>query len=207
VSASIQFERYTSCVENRLSLLCHQLGEDDAALEHSQLALDIAQQLGDRSTQAYSLTYLGHALAGLDRLAEAADAYRQAMILRHEFGQPHMAIEPLAGLARVSLAQNDLALAQTHVEEILDFLEDNTLDGTEEPFRVYLTCCRVLQANQDPRAQVLVITAHNLLQDQAARIEDQSLRRSFLENVAAHRELVREFGSRSPSGTSQTIKQ
>jgi adenylate cyclase len=175
-----------------LSLLCHQLGEDEAALEHSQLALDIAQQL-DRNTQAYPLTYLGHALVGLDRLAEAAEAYRQAMVLRREFGQPHMAMEPLAGLARVSLAQHDLSQAQTHVDEMLDFLEDNTLDGTDEPFRVYLTCYRVLHANQDPRAQEILNTAHGLLQERAARISDEELRRSFLENVAAHQEILSEW--------------
>jgi predicted ATPase len=176
-----------------LSLLCHQLGEDEAALKHGQRALDIAQQLGDRNAQAYPLTYVGHALVGLDRLAEAADAYRQAVDLRREFGQPHMAMEPLAGLARVSLAQNDLALAQTRVGEILGFLEGNSLDGTEEPFRVYLTCYRVLQASQDPRTQVLLADAHNLLQGQAAKIGDEALRRSFLGNVTANREIVREF--------------
>jgi adenylate cyclase len=176
-----------------LSLLCHQLGENEVALKHSQLALDIAQQLGERNTQAYPLTYLGHAFVSLDRLTEAAEAYREALLLRREFGQPHMAMEPLAGLARVSLAQNDLAQAQVHVEQILGFLEENTLDGTEEPFRVYLTCYRVLHANQDPRAQVLLTTAHNLLQDQAAKIEDEGMRRSFLGSVPAHREIVREF--------------
>jgi adenylate cyclase len=176
-----------------LSLLCHRSGEDEAALEHGQLALDIARQLGDRNTQAYPLTYLGHALVGLDRLAEAEDAYRQAMSLRREFGQPHLAMEPLAGLARVSLAQNDLTQAQTYVEEILDFLKDGTLDGTEEPFRVYLTCYRVLHANHDPRAQVLLATAHRLLQDQAAKIEDEGMRRFFLENMPAHREIMCEF--------------
>jgi adenylate cyclase len=176
-----------------LSLLCHQLGDDEAALEHSQLALDITQQLGHRNIQAYALTYLGHALMGLDRLAEAAEAYRQALILRRAFGRPHIAMEPLAGLARVSLAQNDLAQAQTYAEQILGFLQDNTLDGTAEPFRVYLTCYHVLHANQDPRAQVLLTTAHSLLQDKAAKIEDKVMQRSFLENVAAHREIVREF--------------
>ena len=176
-----------------LSLLCHQLGEDEAALEHSQLALDITQELGDSNSQAYHPTYLGHALVGLDRLAEAAEAYRQAMVLRREFGQPHMVMEPLAGLARVSLAQTDLSQAQTHVEEILGFLEDNTLDGTDEPFRVYLTCYRVLHANHDPRAKEILNTAHGLLQEQAARISDKELRRSFLENVAAHREIRSEW--------------
>jgi tetratricopeptide (TPR) repeat protein len=176
-----------------LSLLWHQMGEEEAALEHSQLALDIAQELGDRNSQAYPLTYLGHALVGLDHLAEAAEAYQQAMVLRREFGQPHMAMEPLAGLARVSLAQNDLAQAQTHIEEILSFLEDNTLDGTEEPFLVYLTCYRVLNANRDPRAQEILTTAYGLLQEQAVRISDEELRRSFLENVAAHREILSEW--------------
>jgi tetratricopeptide (TPR) repeat protein len=169
------------------------MGEDRVALEHSQLALDITQKLGYRKFRAYALTYLGHALVNLDRLPEAAEAYREALLLRREFGQPHMSMEPLAGLARISLAENDLARAQTHVEEILGFLQDNTLDGTEEPFRVYLTCYRVLHANQDPRAQEILNTAHGLLQEQAVRISDEELRRSFLENVAAHREIVREF--------------
>ena len=85
--------------------------------------------------------------------------------------------------------------AQTHVDEILGFLQDNTLDGTDEPIRVYLTCYRVLHANQDPRAQVLLTTAHSLLQQQAAKIEDETLRRSFLENVPAHSAIMREFAT------------
>ena len=36
--------------------------------------------------------------------------------------------------------------------------------------------------------------AYNLLQEQAARIDDEELRRSFLENVASHREIVSELG-------------
>jgi hypothetical protein len=32
-----------------------------------------------------------------------------------------------------------------------------------------------------------------LLQERAVRITDAELRRSFLENVAAHREIVREY--------------
>jgi hypothetical protein len=42
--------------------------------------------------------------------------------------------------------------AQAHVEEILTALEAHTLDGTDEPLRVYLTCVQVLAAHDDPRA-------------------------------------------------------
>jgi adenylate cyclase len=193
IACSAGLRRLEGDVLANLGLLCHHLGEDQAAREYSQRALEIAQELGVRELDAFAVTHLGHALAGLGHLSEAADAYRQSLGLRRDLGQPHLAMEPRAGLARVSLAQNDLTQAQTHVEEILGFLEDNTLDGTEEPFRVYLTCYHVLHANQDPRAQVLLTTAHSLLQDQAAKIEDEALRRSFLENVPAHREIVREF--------------
>jgi predicted ATPase/DNA-binding SARP family transcriptional activator len=173
-----------------LGLLSHHLDDDEAARDYSQQALLIAQEVGDRSYQGYALTNLGHALAGLGRLAEATAFYQQALALRRKFGEHRRAMEPLAGLARVSLAQGDLTQAQIQVEEILNHLETQTLDGTDEPFRVYLTCYRILRTSQDPRAQTVLNTARGLLQDQAAKITDGELRRAFLENVAVHREIV-----------------
>jgi hypothetical protein len=37
-----------------------------------------------------------------------------------------------------------------------------------------------------------LVTAHRALQERAAKIEDEALRRSFLENVAVNREIVAE---------------
>jgi hypothetical protein len=78
------------------------------------------------------------------------------------------------------------------VETILEQMRARpTLDGTDEPLRVYLTCYRVLSASQDPRAGEVLDAAYRLLQERATHIDDEDLRRSFLENVAAHREIVR----------------
>jgi len=118
--------------------------------------------------------------------------------LRRELGQPNLALEPLAGLARVSLAQGDVTSAQARVEELLRHLESGTLDGATEPFRVYLTCYRVLCASRDLRAPEVLTTMHTRLQEQAARINDEELRRSFLENVPAHREIQSFFNAKSP---------
>jgi hypothetical protein len=41
---------------------------------------------------------------------------------------------------------SDPAWAQSHVDEILRDLERGSLDGTLDPFGVYLTCYRVLRA-------------------------------------------------------------
>ncbi len=161
-----------------------------AARELCHQAARIAREIGLQWLVANAVTALGHALVGLGQLELATQAYREALGLRRETDQPQWATEPLAGLARVAMAQNDLARAQNHVEEILSHLETGTLDGTYEPLRVYLTCYRVLRANNDPRADEILETAHRLLQERAAGIENEELRHTFLENVAAHRAIV-----------------
>jgi tetratricopeptide (TPR) repeat protein len=176
-----------------LGLLFHYLGDDEAAHAHSQQALLLAQGLGARREQGYALTNLGHALARLALLAEAGEAYRQAITVRREMGAHSRMLEPLAGLANVALAQHDTSSAIAYVEEILVYLETGSLAGADAPFRVYLICYHVLQALRDARAPSILHIAHTLLQARAATIGDQRLRRSFLEGVPAHRELVREY--------------
>ncbi len=185
---------------SNLGLLAHRQGDDTAAEEFSQQALDIAQEIGDRFLEGYALTHLGDALAGLGHLDEAADAYRKAVNLRRDLHEDNRAMESLAGLARVSLARGDLTQAQAQVEEVLAHLEAHrtptglaqALEGMDEPFQVLLTCYRVLCAGQDPRAQQLLNIAYGVLREQASRMGDGRLRRSFLENVPAHREIVAE---------------
>ncbi len=181
-----------------LALLQHQQGDDEAALEGSGIVASMAKAAGRRTMLAQALALRGSALEGLGHADEAAAAFREALEMRQAIGQPHLAAEVSAGLARLALAQGDLAGAQARVEQILDHLETGALHGTDEPFRIYLTCTRVLQAAQDPRAAEVLATAHALLQEQAATIDDMALKRSFLEQVEAHRELAREFTLAQP---------
>jgi tetratricopeptide (TPR) repeat protein len=184
---------HDALAQSALALFCHQQGENEIACEQARRALDIHRTVGHRYRQAFALSRLGHALTGLGQLEEADDAYSQALALLREMGQRHLAPEPLAGLARVAMARDDPAAALAYVEEILSHLETGSVDGTDEPLRIYLTCYRVLRANDDPRAQGVLESAHQLLQARAAKIADEELRRSYLENVRAHRELVKEF--------------
>jgi hypothetical protein len=89
------------------------------------------------------------------------------------------------------MAQEDRAGALAHVGEILAYIEAHpALEGTLEPLRIYLTCTEVLRAVDDPRAEEVREAAYRLLQERAATIEDEGLRRSYLENVPYHREIV-----------------
>jgi predicted ATPase/DNA-binding SARP family transcriptional activator len=185
-----------------VGLVYHYLGDHESARDYSQRALELALEMGERRSQGAMWLKLGHALAGLRQLDAAADAYRQSVALRREMGMPGPVMEPLAGLAWVCLARGDVGQALVHVEEIVAHLESggahspgsgHALDGAISPFQVYLTCYHVLEANQDDRAPVVLATAHDLLRARAARIGDETMRRSFLENVAAHRQLVQAF--------------
>jgi predicted KAP-like P-loop ATPase len=103
--------------------------------------------------------------------------------------------QPLIGslMARLAQARDNLGQAQEYIAEILDLLQTaapGATLSTFEPFRVYLTCYHLLAANQDERASSILQTAYRLLQERATQITDEKLRRSFLENVPEHREIV-----------------
>ena len=191
---------------NSLSLLAYFLHDFGAAENYARQAHDILHDLGIRYYQSHALVYLGHALAGQGQLDEAVTAYRQAAAIRQELGEPHLVAEVLSGLARVSLAQSDPAQALAYTEQIMSHLQNGSLDGVDEPIRVYLTCYRILCAHHDPRAEAILETAYALLQTWAANINDEAVCRTFLENVAAHRDLLAVYRQRRLPQGQRTVR-
>jgi hypothetical protein len=55
---------------------------------------------------------------------------------------------------------------------------------------IYLTCCRVLQAHQDPRLDEVLTSAQDIIKQQAAKITDPDLHYSFLNNVKTNQEIL-----------------
>jgi predicted ATPase/class 3 adenylate cyclase len=185
-----------------LALVEHSLGNNQLAREHGEAALEIQRTIGDQRLQAFSLTYLGHALTTLGELSKAEEAYSEAARLRRELGQQPLVIDDLAGLARVAMARGDTARARERVDDILTWIGDNGTAGIEYPLQVNLTCYQVLTASANgdasalEQANAILATAHTAMQEQAAGIGDDTLRRSFLENIPAHRDLVAAWQAR-----------
>jgi len=189
IDREIGHRRSEGIVLSNLGLLCHLLGDQEAACNYSAQAAKVARQSHDRRLEGYALTHQGHALLALGQVEPAAEAYQQALALRRAVGQEHLAAESQAGLARAYLAAGRPAAALPHGEEILAYLESHGLDGTEEPLRIYWVCWQTLRANGDPRADAVRHATRRMLEERAARIRDAALRKSFLENVAVHREI------------------
>jgi tetratricopeptide (TPR) repeat protein len=188
-----------------MALLSHYVSNDQAAYQYSQDALTLAQELNQPDQQANSLLYAAHALLNLDKVEEAGKNYSEALELAKQSKDNHQVIEIQAGLAMTYLAQNHPTQALEAVEEILDqvAVEDlvspegalriryTRLEGLNEPFRVLLTCYRVLQALNDRRAELILGAAYQLLREQTDRLPAGPAQTNYLEAIPVHRELRR----------------
>ncbi len=160
------------------------------ALAFAIQALDVSQSIGDRSTEAWALTYLGHANLGSGNPQDATNSYQNALDIRSSLEQQSLAMEPIAGLAQAALEQGKKTSALMYAENILTYLKDGgSLDGTEEPLRVYLTAYSALSLEHDPRTSQILEEAHSLLVDQVNRIQDQAGKKMYVQNVPWRREI------------------
>lgn len=160
------------------------------AYDYCQAAVDLARAAEAPDEEALALTHLGHLLVAFGRLDTAREHYQLAIGLRRKLGQERLTLDPRAGVAQVCLLKGDQSEALRIVETLLHFLTNDSFDGADEPFRIYLTCYRVLQATDDHRATPLLAQANQRLQQFAALITDEPLRHSYLYNVPTHRALV-----------------
>jgi tetratricopeptide (TPR) repeat protein len=153
----------------------------------------------------------GKALLALGRSGEASESSERAVQILEGLGELKRLAEARAGLARAWLAAGKREQALDLVERVLADLTGqskadsqglqelafSTLEGMDQPFEALLSCYKVLDSAGDPRAEPLLVSAYRLLFEQASWIEDEGLRKSFLENIAAHKEIIDLWGERA----------
>ena len=187
-----------------LGLSAVRQGRFGVAAQRLEEALTLARQMEAQRLIGSALTVLGHARAGLGDLADAGDAYWEALAIWEALALPAMAAEARAGLARIAHANDAPSLALGFVEPILaQAARDPRLHGSEAPVEIYLSCYRVLHKAGDPRAAEVLQQGRALLQARLDGIADKADRQAVAENVAAHRELLAASGSRQAGDTSE----
>jgi len=167
----------------------HYAGAAQTALAYAEQARQLTGPGDILNHQADALVILGHTQVGMAQLDAAVESYQVAITYYTKVGNRAAATEAQAGLAQVALLQGAPDQAQSWVDAILPILIAQPRAGFTTPFFTYLTCYRVLVANQDPRAQPLWQQGWALLQHDAQQIDDTRLRTAFLEKVAVHVEL------------------
>jgi len=154
------------------------------SIEYAQKALELSRRTGYRSGEAWALLYFGHASQLIKEYEQAQQAYNASILIRNELGQPNMAMEPAAGLIETALALDDLPAAMRGAENILTHLVNGgTLEGTEEPLRIYFACYQALEKNKDSRSSDLLVKAVGMLNSRVSKLRDEESRRVFVEKV------------------------
>lgn len=158
----------------------------------AERAVTLAEELRSRWRIGEAELVLGWALYRLGHIELAEAAYQHALALRTDLREEHLTVEPLAGLAAVCLQRGDLPNAYRHIDIVLRHLNAlPELEGTRQPFSIYLTCYDVLTAAGDARAPEILTRAQRLLHERAGQIRKPTDCRRFLECVPAHRRLNR----------------
>ena len=186
-----------------LATLARYQNKNEIAYQNSVDALALARELDLSTYQAYSLMSAADAMLNLGLIDGAMNNYHAALDMAQRNNDIRLGIDIRAGLAMASLAQGEPEQALRIVEEILDYfgmkdqcrtaaplqISYSRLEGLHAPFQILLTCCRVLQAKQDPCAEPLLGAANCLLLEQANRLPSEQAQANYLEMIPAHREL------------------
>jgi class 3 adenylate cyclase/tetratricopeptide (TPR) repeat protein len=175
---------YESTTLAQLALLQFHRSDLEKATVYCEQALQITRPFNMRHEQAIVQTIYGHVLLEQDRIDEATSAYEEALSLRQALKQPHLASEPLAGLARIALRSQDADRALAHAENILPQIDSWNLVGTHDPLDICQACYEALSAAGDERAHKVLHTAHAELQRRASSIDNEVVRSRYLARPA-----------------------
>jgi len=177
-----------------LGTLAFAQGEYGQAAVYQEQSLRIRQEIGDRAGECLALMGLGLVDGRLGRLAQARSRLATAVSLSQTVHNTSLRVEALTLLADVYLAQGQAAAAREALADVLAHLAaGGQFSGAEYGCLNYLICYRILQANEDERGTEVLNTAYTRIQAEKEGIQNAALRRSFLEDVPWHRELVAEW--------------
>ncbi len=192
----VGFTRFEGLTQMNIATALRLKGDATRALEYAMLGLEMVRETRNADLQAAGASVAGEVHFALGRLDEAAAFYHSAVEMFRQVRRDNMAIESLAGVARVAWAAGDRVAARTHVDDIVGHLDGGgTVEGTEDPMSIYLTCYRVMADTDIAKASEILAAGHALLEKRAALIDGPE-RDDFLTRVPSHRALREAFDGR-----------
>lgn len=169
-------------------------GNFTRALDYFDQAQDIYAEIHHRPREAITLADRASAFRWLGRYEEAEETARQAEDMAigcaSRSGLIHVEVLGLTRLADLALDANDLDSADRDSKRALELLElHGDIQGPDEV--VYFVRSRVLaELGRDEESTAVRERAREIIREAASWIEDEALRRSFLENVAPNPEIM-----------------
>ena len=178
-----------------LAWLCIDKQSYDEAQQYCITSLDLAEEAGYQSGAELCKWLMGRIYLAKGQLEKAEKAFQESVGIQDSGDRtsPYSRMY-LASMADVALAKDEKEQALAMVNKLLEDGYDLTSEtDNKNRVEILLTCYKVLQANDDPRQENALRHAYEIIQKQAKKISDKDLRKSYLENVIANREVIRYF--------------
>ena len=160
--------------------------------EHALIeGLQLAEAQGDVNLEAIYFSDLAMVSLGAKRFEETT---QRASTSLEKFRSLNLILSTTANLTTLAvahLALNNQSQALSYVHEALKILDDCGGEGPDFPQRDYWMCYQVLKtAGEATLAQSALTSAYRLLMQQAQRISDLKMRKSYLENITFNRSIL-----------------
>ncbi len=196
LSKKIRSPRVIGYCGLNLGLAEIKLTETHKALATLAMAVAELEMVEDAFGIAASNTYRGLAFEQIERYADAQQHYAAAMKTMNEIGAKGFATDTQAGVARCQLADDQILAAQSSIELVWQFLQENQGVGAEFPSIGFLSCYDVFMASdKQDQARQAIEAGHQALMTNAEKISDADWRVSYLEQVPENHRLVKLFKS------------
>jgi len=145
----------------------------------------------DRYAMGMASCYLGLCYEAKGDLIAAKEAFSDAKATLTEINVPGSTMDSVAGLVRCELEQGHIDQACAHTDKLWAFLKKEGSHGMEFPLMAYQACVQVFEAcgkSEDAKAAWKI--GYDELMTRAEKISDSSWRKSFLENIPEHHQLL-----------------
>ncbi|MGB1250142.1 MAG: tetratricopeptide repeat protein [Candidatus Promineifilaceae bacterium] len=172
------------------SIATRHLGDSDKAVKQCQDALALVEAIQNIPNQTNCLFFMGLAYQQLGQLELASRRIEEAIERYQPFANGEPQLEMELALAVLEYQLGDTTRTKKTLKRFLPTLQQCILKTPYEPMQVYLNALSLLQALDAPEYMPLLQTAHQYLLKQANELSDLRLRKSFLNNVEAHRQLI-----------------
>lgn len=166
------------------------LGQVDTAIALYEEALAIDREVARPRGEGFDLHGLGLALTDAGRHREALVAFDEAIRVRASIGEHHLANESRMSRAAVLSALGRREEATVEVVAMLTDEPRPPFTRCVEPGAAMLIAVELLRVQHPDLADRVVEDAVRWLDETSRHISEPSLRRSYLDNVRAHRELL-----------------
>lgn len=191
---SLGDRRFKASTLYHLSIVYYDNGDLKAARQNLEQVCALTKEIGDRRSEGYGWVLLGLVLESIGELKKGRDAYRRGLELRRAVGLHAMAIDPLAGLARVATAEGKPDEAVKYANQVLTWMEENGHEGIGDPLLAYQGVYRaLLTAGETEQGLAVLEDAYALLMKFADSIADPEYRHAYLHEISPGQDIWEDY--------------